>query len=83
MYKLIIQENALKNLEKYPAKTFKQIATRLLRLSQNPRPSGYIELKGAPGYRVRSGKYRILYTIDDDEQIINIYAIDHRKGVYD
>ena len=83
MYKLLIQEEALKNLEGYPAKIFKQIAMRLLSLSQNPRPFGYLQLRGEPGYRIRSGKYRILYTINDKEQTVTIYRIDHRKDVYD
>lgn len=38
--------------------------------------------QGRDGWRVRVGDYRILYTIDDDEQIVAIVAIAHRRDVY-
>jgi mRNA interferase RelE/StbE len=83
MYKLTIREEALRNLEGYSAKLFKQIAIRILKLSQDPRPPGYLKLRGSEGYRIRSGKYRILYTVDDEDQTVNVYRIEHRKDVYD
>ena len=38
------------------------------------------ELKGY--YRSRIGKYRIIYRIVEDELIVIVVAIDHRKKVY-
>lgn len=37
------------------------------------------KLKGAEGYRLRSGKYRILYEIDDKSRTITIRWVLHRK----
>ncbi|MEW5871316.1 MAG: type II toxin-antitoxin system RelE/ParE family toxin [Chloroflexota bacterium] len=31
---------------------------------------------------MRVGDYRVLYTIDDSEKIVMIYAIGHRREVY-
>ena len=33
-------------------------------------------------WRYRIGKVRIFYTLDQDEKIINILTIDHRKDAY-
>lgn len=33
-------------------------------------------------WRVRVGDYRILYTINDDEHVVRIYRIAHRREAY-
>lgn len=39
-------------------------------------------LRGRPGYRVRVGDYRILYTVDDDMRLVVVAVIGHRRDVY-
>lgn len=52
-------------------------------LADNPRPQDARELKGHSGdYRVDSGEYRILYTIDDAASVVTIWRIKHRREVY-
>jgi mRNA-degrading endonuclease RelE of RelBE toxin-antitoxin system len=34
------------------------------------------------GYRIKWSDYRILFIVNDKEQIIEIYKIGHRKEVY-
>ena len=53
-----------------------------MKLKENPRPFGAIKLKGWNLYRIRVGDYRILYTINDKDKIIEIIAIGHRKDIY-
>jgi mRNA interferase RelE/StbE len=38
-------------------------------------------LKGAPGMRLRSGDWRILFTIKGDT--ITVHAVGHRREIYD
>jgi mRNA interferase RelE/StbE len=38
-------------------------------------------LKGAPGMRLRSGDWRVLFTMKGD--IITIHAVGHRRDIYD
>jgi Plasmid stabilisation system protein. len=41
------------------------------------------KLQGAPGgYRVRVGKWRILYTVDDQAKEIHVYQIKPRSKAY-
>ena len=52
-------------------------------LAQDPRPPGARALRGRPGYRVRVGPYRILYTVADDVLLIVVVTLGHRGDVYD
>ncbi len=59
-----------------------RIQERLLAFEQNPRPYGIKKLQGEEAYRLRIGDYRVLLTIDDQEQIVTIFAVGHRRDVY-
>ena len=82
MYKIIIKQKAEKVLLKYDKILLKNIINTLENLSLEPRPVGSIKLVKEEGYRVRVGKYRILYTIDGMTKTIFIYRISHRKDSY-
>jgi mRNA interferase RelE/StbE len=83
MYKLVIDRYAQKQLGKISPPYFNRIIKAINKLSDNPRPPGYIKLTGRPGYRIRIGDYRVIYNIED--KILTVYVIDigHRKDVYD
>lgn len=82
-YRVFIDRQAVKRLAKVPAKIRKQIKSRIDDLASNPRPHGYKELKGAKGYfRIRSGDYRVIYTIADDVLLVSVLEIDDRKDIY-
>jgi mRNA interferase RelE/StbE len=57
-----------------------QIAGHIRALSGNPFPQGVKKLHGSDAYRIRSGAYRILYTISG--QTVTISAIGDRKDIY-
>jgi mRNA interferase RelE/StbE len=52
-------------------------------LEENPRPAGYKKLKDRDGYRIRTGNYRIIYDIFDNELIVDIITLGHRKDTYE
>lgn len=51
-------------------------------LADDPRPRGSQKLSGQERYRVRQGRYRILYTIEGAVLIVQIIRIADRKNVY-
>ncbi|MBI3006256.1 MAG: type II toxin-antitoxin system RelE/ParE family toxin [Ignavibacteriales bacterium] len=51
-------------------------------LSFNPRPFGVQKLFGENGYRIRVGRYRVLFEVHDGQRKVFIYRIKHRKDVY-
>lgn len=63
--------------------TVKQrIQELILSLEMEPRPCGAKKLKETPYYRIRSGDFRIVYSIDDKAELVKILSIGDRKDVY-
>jgi mRNA interferase RelE/StbE len=81
-YRVHIKRSAEKELDNLPGRLRSRIAARLLALENDPRPAGVKKLQGEDAYRLRVGDYRVLYTIDDTEMLVTIYAIGHRREVY-
>jgi mRNA interferase RelE/StbE len=81
-YKIYFKESVEKDLKPIPQKDFKKILRRIDSLAENPRPQGCEKLTGQERYRIRQGKYRILYSIQDNEFTVWVVKISHRKDVY-
>ena len=63
------------------------IADRVLaaieRLKSHPRPTGCVKLTGSKNeWRIRIGDWRVLYSIDDESEVVDIAAIRHRSDAY-
>ena len=84
-YTIEIAEKLEKRLNKLPKKDKERILEKIDSLSQNPRPEDYKKLQGNQKpqlYRVRSGDYRIIYTIQDSALVILVVDLGHRKEIY-
>ncbi|MDO9254352.1 MAG: type II toxin-antitoxin system RelE/ParE family toxin [Bacteroidales bacterium] len=81
-YAASLSKKAQKQLDKLSDNIAEPILAAIADLEENPRPQGYIKLKGRGGYRVRVGNYRIIYEVFDNELIVNILALGHRKDIY-
>jgi mRNA interferase RelE/StbE len=51
-------------------------------LAQDPRPPSARAVRGRPGYRVRIGDYRIIYTVADDVLLVIVVTLGRRRDVY-
>ncbi|NJR67091.1 MAG: type II toxin-antitoxin system RelE/ParE family toxin, partial [Leptolyngbyaceae cyanobacterium CRU_2_3] len=48
------------------------------------RPLGCKKLKGRQNqYRVRSGDYRIIYSVEDTSLIVRVIKVGHRRDIYE
>ena len=81
-YTIQILPSALKVLQKIPLKNRISIINRIERLALQPRPNGVVKLTGRNAYRVRQGDYRVIYTIKDNELIVTVIKVAHRKDAY-
>jgi len=82
-YSLRIKKSARKELEAIATKADRRrIIKRIESLADNPRPAGALKLSGLERYRIRQGRYRILYTIEDTVLIVHVIKIGDRKDVY-
>ena len=81
-YRLDISRSAIKELEELPGSVIERVREKIRALSSEPRPPGSKKLRDRRDWRVRVGDYRILYTIDDSQRVIDIGAIRHRSKAY-
>ena len=82
MYSVRVLRVALKDIEDLPRDYVRLVSQHIDQLAQNPRPPGAIKLQGESGYRVRVGVYRVLYDIDDKEQVVVVYRVKQRREAY-
>lgn len=81
-YRLLIKPSAAKELEGLPMKDRRRVVARMQGRSDQPRPPGCEKLTGHDLFRVRQGKYRILYEVQDHDLTVMIFKIGHRRDVY-
>jgi mRNA interferase RelE/StbE len=81
-YKIFFRRSVQKDFSAIPKKDLKRIINRIESLGENPRPVGCEKLTGQERYRLRQGRYRIVYSIQDDELTIWIVKVGHRKDIY-
>ncbi|MBI2190421.1 MAG: type II toxin-antitoxin system RelE/ParE family toxin [Planctomycetes bacterium] len=83
-YRVFIKPSAGKELEAIdPRKERERVAERIRALAADPRPHGCEKLSGRSElYRVRVGRYRFVFSIDDSAAEIQVVKVGHRKEVY-
>jgi mRNA interferase RelE/StbE len=83
-YSVLIKPSAAREIEAVgQKKDRRRIVARIQGLADDPRPPGCEKLSGEPDrYRVRVGRYRIVYSIGDAELVVVVVRVGHRKDVY-
>jgi mRNA interferase RelE/StbE len=81
-YKIFFKKSVKKDFSAIPKNDIRRILARIKSLEDDPRPKGCEKLSGQEKYRLRQGRYRILYSIQDNELTIWIVKVGHRKEVY-
>ena len=81
-YKVYFRQSIEKDFSSIPKKDLLKILRRIEVLANNPRPPGCEKLTGLERYRIRQGRYRIVYSIQDKVLTVWIVKVGHRKNVY-
>lgn len=82
-YIITFARSARKELEALDEKMVNRIFPKIENLSIEPRPAGCRKLTGNKHlWRIRASDYRIVYTINDDKNLIDIIAVRDRKDAY-
>lgn len=82
-YRIEFTKKANKQFQSLPAQVKQRIALKVESLAQEPRPNGVTKLSGEDNaYRIRVGDYRIVYSIFDEEVVILIFRVSHRRDAY-
>jgi len=82
-FRIELTPAAARDLRKLVPEVRRRVASRFDALAVNPRPRGVEKLEGEDDlYRVRTGDYRIIYTVQDDVLLVAVVKIGHRRDVY-
>ena len=83
-YRIVIKPSAVKELDGIKrTEDRRRIVSRIRSLADDPRPRGCEKLSGRElRFRIRQGDYRIVYGIADDDLLVTVVRIGHRKDVY-
>lgn len=76
-------ERDMERIGKSDRKSLARIDAKIDSLGSEPRPHGMDKIEGEINvYRIRSGDYRIVYSIDDNAGPVTIEVIGNRRDVY-
>jgi mRNA interferase RelE/StbE len=74
-YRILIKPSAIKEIEAIPLKKDRRrIVDRINKLGEDPRPPGCEKLSGQDKYRIRQGRYRIVYSIEDQDLVVYVLS---------
>ncbi len=83
-YSVGIRPKALEFIKEQAPKHQRQIRKKIDSLKREPRPTNAKKLEGGDGlWRVRTGDFRIVYTVEDEELLVVIVTVGNRKDIYD
>ena len=83
MYAIIFKPKAENQFKKLPKSIQERILNVLYRIRIRPFSYDIKKLQGVDYYRIRIGEYRVIVDILQNEQVISIIEIGHRKNIYD
>lgn len=83
-YTLHITPAAYRQLKKLEFDVQCMICNKLEDLCVNPYSNAFDvkKLQGREGYRLRIGDYRAIYRLNNNELIVEVIAIGHRREIY-
>jgi mRNA interferase RelE/StbE len=81
-YRILVKTSAVAELERIPGRDLVRIIKRISSLSEDARPHGCEKLSTLDRYRLRQGDYRIVYSVNDATQIVEIFKVGHRKDIF-
>jgi mRNA interferase RelE/StbE len=83
VWKVELTPAAVRQLRKLDGMVRRRVVTAIDRLAITPRPAGVKALTDHPGLlRLRVGDYRVVYTVRNEQLVVLVIAVAHRREVY-
>ena len=83
MYKITFSKQADKALRRMPRNIAINIGKKIKELANNPNAMRNVKkLTDHPGYRLRVGDWRVIYTVNENELLIHIINVKTRGEAY-
>ncbi len=82
-YRITLAPAAARQLRKFDPQVRRRIQAALELLATQPHPPAATRLVvGSGEWRVRTGDYRIVYEIEDDQLLVLVLRVGHRREIY-
>jgi mRNA interferase RelE/StbE len=82
-YRVEARPRVRRDLRKLGEAARNDVLSAMQALAHDPRPAGVRPLKGhRPWLRIRVGDYRVIYAVDDREQLVTVAVVGPRRDVY-
>ncbi len=80
IYRIEIRPKVYKVLARLPGKDQERIEKEIDALASDPRPAGCVAIKDAEkgSYRIRVGRYRVIYIVRDDLILVTVTRVAKR-----
>jgi mRNA-degrading endonuclease RelE of RelBE toxin-antitoxin system len=82
-WRLVVLPPARRQFDRLPIPVAGAVLETLAAIEENPRQLGKpLILEHEGRYTARRGPYRIIYELDEEQQLVRVVAIGHRRDVY-
>ena len=81
-YSIEFRPSARRALEEVPKSDQSRLVRAIDKLSANPFGRGCKKVKGTEFWRARAGDYRVIYTVIEENLVVIVVKIGHRREVY-
>jgi mRNA interferase RelE/StbE len=82
-WRVVVMPPARREFDRLPISVAAAVLAALDSIAENPRRLGKpLMLEHEGRFSARRGPYRIIYELNDDERVVRVVAIGHRRDVY-
>ena len=81
MYSVLLASAAQREFRKLPREHVERVTDSLASLAEDPRTNAE-KLQGEDAFRIRVGRYRVVFRVDDHAREVLVVRIAHRREVY-
>ncbi len=82
-YRVEVTRAAYRDLDRLSPGVGGPVLTAIRGFTSDPRPRQCRKLSGSyNSYRLRVGDYRVLYEVNDNDRLVTVYAVGHRRDIY-
>ena len=79
-YTVELTPAAQRDLRRLPVQIRARLAAPIQALAQSPRPPGVRKVQGQERtWRIRIGRYRVIYDLYDDQSLVVVLKVDRRQ----
>ena len=82
-YRIIYSETSRKQIKKLHPQIRAAVKSKIARLHERPFTGKWLEKELAGYLSIRTKRFRIIYKISEDDCIVEIHHIGHRRDIYE